>query len=672
MAVGEANIRAHVTSSSRPPSQEMERRQTLHPIAVPAESARSGIPMPASTIKATQMARTAGPPGASRTSMFGSQPGLPNPRQSMMRAGLQNIDPSTSVRKPGDSTFGRTPMSAKHSRRGGVGRASMAPTAAMTSMSQSVKDNRPIRDKQFQILEQKQILKFLAEAQFPGNITMKTLQSPTSKDFQTVFRWLFEILDPCYVLCKGNKKFDDEIIPTLKYHRYPAADQINIKWMQAVGSMHAWPSMLAVLHWMTLLCLVKTSYASSDDPTVQNKGLVPEFFGEEHNNTLAFEYYVEAYDVFLQGSDDFSVQDQELEDRYAKRNQAILHERDQLKEELRQLQKEYDLAMATPAPVVKLKLDNSHLKKDQMKFTSVISHHRSKVDKYKEAVKTLHAEIMTQESNLQKMREEYEHFSRTVREQNLSPQEVARMNSEHDNLHRTLGELRRKVAETQQTYHSLEVALANRTADMEKAVDEYMGYLWRLELHPQPPPPVSHINFELTFDVAKDDPKQLVSGEDLKVTIIPALTNLASQRRQERGDAEDEAIQVDFNMDRLVTECENLEEAISNVEVRMNVLSEQADALRKAAQDDAFMSNTEATRLERELAQARAAAKSSGVGVKLRVQALEIAYQEQIEKTDRLRDETVKAIVKSTNDMCVFKEQVSEHLSTLRQFAEEN
>jgi kinetochore protein NDC80 len=61
---------------------------------------------------------------------------------------------------------------------------------------------------------------------------------------------------------------------------------------------------------------VKTSYASSDDPTVQNEALVPEFFGEEHNNTLAFEYYLDAYNVFLEGSDDFSQQDQYLEDRY--------------------------------------------------------------------------------------------------------------------------------------------------------------------------------------------------------------------------------------------------------------------------------------------------------------------------------------------------------------------
>lgn len=48
------------------------------------------------------------------------------------------------------------------------------------------------------------------------------------------------------------------------------------------------------------------------------------------------------------------------------------------------------------SPIVKLKADNSNLKKDQLKFTSVISHHRAKVEKYKEAVKTLQAEITTQ------------------------------------------------------------------------------------------------------------------------------------------------------------------------------------------------------------------------------------------------------------------------------------
>lgn len=199
------------------------------------------------------------------------------------------------------------------------------------------------------------------------------------------------------------------------------------------------------------------------------------------------------------------------------------------------------------------------------------------------------------------------------------------MNTEHDNLHRTLGELRRRVAETQQTYHHLEIALANRTADMEKAVDEYMGYLWRLELHPEPSPPFENIRFDINFDSAKDDPKQMIIGGDLKGTIAPALAQLAYSKRKQRGEAEDDVIQIDFTTEKISVEYENLEETINNTEVRTNVLIEQADALRKATQDDAFMSNTEAARLERELAQARAAAKSSGLGVKLKVQALQIA-----------------------------------------------
>ncbi|GJJ12204.1 hypothetical protein Clacol_006445 [Clathrus columnatus] len=652
----------------------MDRRQTLHPLADSAGNARTNIPVPTTVIKTNPTMRPP-PLTASRMSI---QQSILQPRQSIMRSGLQNIDPMlASVRKPVDMAFGRTPLSVKHSRRGIVGRQSVAPT--LNVPTQVIKDTRPIRDKQFQLSEQKQILKFLTERQFPGNITLKTLQSPTNKDFQTVFRWLFEILDPCYVMCKGNKKFEDEIIPTLRYHRYPAADQINVKWLQAVGSMHAWPSLLGVLHWMTLLCtvrlaflseLVKTSYAFSDDPTVQNKSLVPEIFGEEHNNTLAFDYYVEAYYVFLQGSDDFTEQDQELEERHSRRNQAIFQERDSLKIELETLKEEYNSLTATPPPIVKLQADNERLRRDQMKFTGVISHTRAKVEKYKETVKKLKTEITAQESYLQKLKEEFQQLSLTVKEQNLSPQEVTRMNTEHDSLHRTLGELRRKVAETQQGYHNLEVALANRTADMERAVDEYMGYLWRLELHPQPPFPFDKMNFDINFDPSKDDPRQLIIGEDLKGTIAPALTQLAYTKRKQRSEAEDEIIQIDFTTEKILVEYENLEETINNIEIRTNVLMEQADALRKA--DDAFMSNTEAARLERELAQARAATKSNGLGVKLKVQALQIAYQEQIEKTDRLREETIKALVKNTNDMCMFKERVSEDLSRLRQFAEEN
>jgi kinetochore protein NDC80 len=45
-------------------------------------------------------------------------------------------------------------------------------------------------------------------------------------------------------------------------------------------------------------------------------------------------------------------------------------------------------------------------------------------------------------------------------------------------------------------------------------------------------------------------------------------------------------------------------------------------------------------------------------------------YREQEEKVNRLREETVRAIIKNTNDIALFKEEVSRHLRELREFVE--
>jgi kinetochore protein NDC80 len=49
---------------------------------------------------------------------------------------------------------------------------------------------------------------------------------------------------------------------------------------------------------------------------------------------------------------------------------------------------------------------------------------------------------------------------------------------------------------------------------------------------------------------------------------------------------------------------------------------------------------------------------------------LGIRYREQVEKVARLRDETVRAIVKNSTEIAVFKEEISQQLKALRNFAE--
>lgn len=46
------------------------------------------------------------------------------------------------------------------------------------------------------------------------------------------------------------------------------------------------------------------------------------------------------------------------------------------------------------------------------------------------------------------------------------------------------------------------------------------------------------------------------------------------------------------------------------------------------------------------------------------------SYREQVEKVSRLKEETVRAIVKNSHDIAMFKDEVSRHLRDLREFAE--
>jgi len=58
------------------------------------------------------------------------------------------------------------------------------------------------------------------------------------------------------------------------------------------------------------------------------------------------------------------------------------------------------------------------------------------------------------------------------------------------------------------------------------------------------------------------------------------------------------------------------------------------------------------------------------MGVKSRLQTLQLSYREQIEKAARLKEEVVRAIIKNSHDIAIFKEEVSRHLRELREFAE--
>jgi kinetochore protein NDC80 len=102
--------------------------------------------------------------------------------------------------------------------------------------------------------------------------------------------------------------------------------------ISAVGSQHAWPSMLAMLNWMVDINMVSEKLLMGE--------IIPEEYDNNFHERVFFDYLADAYSAFLAGKDDFSESERQLEQQFDNRNAERLADIERLQEENDQLMKE--------------------------------------------------------------------------------------------------------------------------------------------------------------------------------------------------------------------------------------------------------------------------------------------------------------------------------------------
>ncbi|KIP04758.1 hypothetical protein PHLGIDRAFT_120415 [Phlebiopsis gigantea 11061_1 CR5-6] len=641
---------------------DFRRRSTMQAAADPYGNVRgSAIPMPSTVKKSSHSGRMSmsGPAMRAPYPVPNYAPG-PTPR-AMMRS--QNVNPLLmSVSKP---SFGRTPQS---TRRGSIWAGGAQ--ANVASGSQVAKDTRPLRERPYQVKMRQDIIDWCRVNEF--DIQPQVLQNITAKDFRVIFEQLVQSVDPVWHF-EPAKVLGDQLIQALRALQYPYVGSIDLKWLSAPGAPYSWPSLLGMLHWLSELGRAKRDYLESGDPSLQDPEQVPVAFDDEdHHNALAFEHYVDAYEAFLVGADVYPEQERIIEERYAQKDEQAVADLQVQKEKLAKVEEELESLRKAPPPIQQLEENHSYLTRDKIKFEECITFYEDRKQRSINSIAVLEAEIQQMIKTIEDLNNEQAHLASIVKVQNLSPEEVLRMNTEHDTLSQDLKNLKSKVAESTKTINKLEVSLGKKTADAEEALDTYNGLLTTLGLFPPLPPPLEGVSLALRMNSAASDPRQLLSGPDIAEVAKPSLVVIAEQKRKQRAEVEHEKIAVDNDLDQLVTACENMEEEVLDIMKKANALNDQAEELRDIIQREVLASNAEAERLDEALSQARSAAKAHGVGVKARLQALQIAYKEQVAKVNRLRDDTVREIIKNSSDIVMFKEEVSKQLKHLRDFAEAN
>lgn len=115
------------------------------------------------------------------------------------------------------------------------------------------RDPRPLRDRSFQARIGQELLEYLThnnfELEMKHSLGQNTLRSPTQKDFNYIFQFLYHRIDPGY---RFQKSMDAEVPPILKQLRYPFEKGITKSQIAAVGGQN-WPTFLGMLHWLMQL-----------------------------------------------------------------------------------------------------------------------------------------------------------------------------------------------------------------------------------------------------------------------------------------------------------------------------------------------------------------------------------------------------------------------------------
>lgn len=179
-------------------------------------------------------------------------------------------------------------------------------------------------------------------------------------------------------------------------------------------------------------------------------------------------------------------------------------------------------------------------------------------------------------ADLEHLKAEKARLSEVVKAQNLTPEEVIRMNTEHEALARSVEDLKVKVTETNKLVMSLEVSLTNRVASAEEIIDQYNTLLSSPGLIP---PNEEDLTIEL--NMASSDLQQLVRGPDMRKVVRPTLSKWAEMYRMEIDAAKREKIVVDDQQDHVVNECDDLIQEIETETAKVHALTEQAEEMRE-------------------------------------------------------------------------------------------
>ncbi len=366
-------------------------------------------------------------------------------------------------------------------------------------------DPRPWRDPNYRNKVGQDLLDYLTrnnfELEVKRSLNQKSMTSPTQKDFEAIFQWLYRRIDPAY---RFMKSIDFEGPAILKQLRYPFENKVSKSQWAAVGGQN-WSSFLGMLQWMMQLAQMMDQYEAGDyDVACAEAGV------DVSGDRIIFRFLSGAYRDWLQVGDEDDDEDAEklliphveaMAAEFERGNQRYAEEMKILEAENEVLKQQMAEAEAGAPDLAKLEKHFKILEDDKRKFEEYNTNVEGKVEKYEQRNKFLLEEIERTESELREAEQEKANLQDSVDRQGITIQDIDRMNTERDRLQKGLEASTIKLEEVKRKATEKETDANHSLEELERVVDKYNSLCYQNALIPSIAANAKGQDFELHLNI---------------------------------------------------------------------------------------------------------------------------------------------------------------------------
>lgn len=344
------------------------------------------------------------------------------------------------------------------------------------------------------------------EMEMKHMLSHNTVRSPTQKDFNYMFQWLYHRIDPSY---RFLKNIDQEVPPILKQLRYPFEKSITKSQIAAVGGQN-WSTFLGLLHWMMQLAQMLDGYANNQyDDACTEAGV------DVSGDRIIFEFLSRAYRDWLQMDEDAEEGDQDrvlaphvetMAKEFNKSNSKYLEEMKILEAEHERLSAEIEEVEKSTPDIARLDSFFKTMEEDRVKFEGYDEKMKQKCERYEARIQFLHDEIHKAVAELKEAEEERTNLQKAVDDQGISMQDIDRMTSERERLQKGIESTTIRLEEAKKRVAEKEAEASRKLDELERMVDKYNSLGYQIGLIPATAPNAKGKNYELQI-IVKEGPK---------------------------------------------------------------------------------------------------------------------------------------------------------------------